>query len=188
MHTAFKEWAVVVDALGHGSQVLTLRKGGIAEGRGGFRAEHSSFLFFPTLFHQQRNSVVPAAQQRFDGIQSTFPPADRVPMEYWAKITESRRLEHLSQALSLSGLHVWTEETIKSRFEWGREEAIWLLALRVHRLPEPLELPMLPGYGGCKSWIELAVDVPIEGSRPVLSDAAWTAQMNEIDARLHRPA
>src|SRR5512138_2779668 len=54
MRTAFKEWAIVVDALGRGEQILILRKGGIAEGRGGFRPEHTRFLLFPTAFHEQR--------------------------------------------------------------------------------------------------------------------------------------
>ena len=41
VRTAFKEWAIVVDALGRGRQSVILRKGGIAEGRGGFRPEHA---------------------------------------------------------------------------------------------------------------------------------------------------
>ena len=36
MFPAFKEWHVVVEALAAGEQILLLRKGGIAEGRGGF--------------------------------------------------------------------------------------------------------------------------------------------------------
>jgi hypothetical protein len=32
----FKEWALVCEALGRGEQTIILRKGGIAEGRGGF--------------------------------------------------------------------------------------------------------------------------------------------------------
>jgi hypothetical protein len=44
---AFKEWAVVVDALGRGEQILTLRKGGISEGRGGFRLETLRVLAIP---------------------------------------------------------------------------------------------------------------------------------------------
>ncbi len=53
MRAAFKEWAIVVDALGRGEQIIVLRRGGLAESRGGFRLEHSRFLVFPTLFHQQ---------------------------------------------------------------------------------------------------------------------------------------
>ena len=33
VQTAFKEWAVIVEALGQGEQIVILRKGGIAEGR-----------------------------------------------------------------------------------------------------------------------------------------------------------
>ena len=49
MRTAFKEWAVIVDALGRGQQILILRKGGISEGPGGFQVEQPEFLLFPTL-------------------------------------------------------------------------------------------------------------------------------------------
>ena len=41
---AFKEWAVVVDALGQGEQVLILRKGGIREERGEFHVDHREFI------------------------------------------------------------------------------------------------------------------------------------------------
>ncbi|MED5454303.1 MAG: DUF1802 family protein, partial [Verrucomicrobiota bacterium] len=39
MKTAFKEWAVVIDALGRGEQIIILRKGGIHEGKGGFQMD-----------------------------------------------------------------------------------------------------------------------------------------------------
>ena len=47
---AFKEWAVVCAALATGQQSLILRKGGIHEGRDGFRVEHREFWLFPTVF------------------------------------------------------------------------------------------------------------------------------------------
>ena len=66
MIAAFKEWRVVVDALGRGEQIFILRKGGIHEGRGGFKMDYMEFALFPTEFHQQRDSVIPSAQARFD--------------------------------------------------------------------------------------------------------------------------
>jgi hypothetical protein len=33
MRAAFKEWAVIVDTLGRGGQIVILRKGGISEGK-----------------------------------------------------------------------------------------------------------------------------------------------------------
>ena len=53
MSVAFKEWALVCEALGNGRQSLILRKGGIAEGRDGFAFKHPNFFLFPTWFHEQ---------------------------------------------------------------------------------------------------------------------------------------
>ena len=61
MNIGFKEWALVCDALGRGEQSIILRKGGIAEGRAGFRFQHPEFLLLPTLFHEQAAKLrVPA--------------------------------------------------------------------------------------------------------------------------------
>jgi hypothetical protein len=40
---AFKEWAAVCEALAAGRQTIILRKGGIQEGREGFRVQHGEF-------------------------------------------------------------------------------------------------------------------------------------------------
>ena len=76
MRTAFKEWAIIVDALGRGEQIVILRKGGISEGRGGFQVTQARFLLFPTLFHQQRDAVLPDARRRYDVIAPSLPSAD----------------------------------------------------------------------------------------------------------------
>ena len=55
---AFKEWAVVCAALASGRQSVILRKGGIHEGRDGFRVDHREFWLFPTRFHQEPGEVV----------------------------------------------------------------------------------------------------------------------------------
>lgn len=177
MRTAFKEWAVIADALGQGTQIVILRKGGISEGRGGFQMDHPAFLLFPTLYHQQRESVLPTAQARYDLISPAFPPKDRLRLEYFAQVVDWRRLHSLEAAQALVGQHVWRGEVIAERFDWGRDKAIHALAVRVHQLPEPVELPILETYGGCKSWIELAVEVKTDQATPVLDDAAFAAKL-----------
>ena len=64
MKTAFKDWAVIVDALGRGEQSVIFRKGGLREGKGGFRPEFDTFLLFPTRYHQQGDGVVNRARAR----------------------------------------------------------------------------------------------------------------------------
>ena len=185
MRTAFKEWAVVVDALGRGEQILILRKGGIAEGRGGFQAEHPSFLLFPTLFHQQRVSVIPTAQERFDQMQRQVVSTEVVRLDFFAEVVDSRRLDSLSAAESLRGQHVWRDEIIAQRFDWGRAKNLFALAVRVHRLPLTIELPMIPAYGGCKSWVELEKEVSLVGAQPVLEQPAFDQKLQLLFSALN---
>ena len=55
--TAFKEWAIVCEALGKGQQSIIFRKGGIHEGKRGFQFKHDQFFLFPTRFHEQEQNV-----------------------------------------------------------------------------------------------------------------------------------
>ena len=182
MRIAFKEWAIVVDAFGRGEQILILRKGGIAEGRGGFQVEHPEFLFFPTLFHQQRESVLPQAQERFDVISKNFPPAEILRLEYFAKVVDWRRLDSLDDAERLRGQHIWRDEVIRERFDWGKQKNIFALAVRVYRLPATVELPMIPAYGGCKSWIEVDREIDVREGEAVLSDADFAKKLTDFQS------
>lgn len=182
MTAAFKEWAIVADALGRGEQIFILRKGGIHEGRGGFQLEHAEFALFPTLFHQQRECVIEPAKERFDEISSFFPAPETLRIEYWAKAVEHHALDSFDKVRALAGQHIWREEVLAERFEWGREQSIYAIAVRVHRLTMKIELPMLPEYGGCKSWVTLAHSVPTVDSEPVLSDNDFQEKL----ARFHK--
>jgi hypothetical protein len=177
MRIAFKEWLIVVDALGRGEQIIILRKGGLGEGHGGFKAEHSRFLLFPTLFHQQRESVVSSAQLRFDEISSILPPKDSVRIEFFCELAAWQRLDFLAAAERLRDQHIWRDDVIAERFDWGRDKNILALAVRVFRLPEVVELPMLEDYRGCKSWIELAQNISPDGAIPVLSDTGFAQKL-----------
>ena len=188
MRTAFKEWAVIVDALGRGQQIIILRKGGISEGKGGFQVEHPEFLLFPTLFHQQRESVVPSAQERFDEIARKFPPADRLRLEFFAKVVTWQGLDSLEAAERFRGQHVWRDEVIAQRFDWGRAKNIFAIAVRVFRLPHVIEVPMLPAYGGCRSWVELETEVDTDAGEPVLTGEQFAQKRQRFQSALESAA
>jgi hypothetical protein len=171
--------------LGRGHQVLILRKGGISEDPGGFQVEQPEFLLFPTLFHQQRESVVPEAQARYDELVPNFPPPEIVRLDSCAKVVECRRLESLAAAERLRDQHCWRDEVIAKRFDWGREKSIFALAVRVFRLCPPVELPLSPSYAGCKSWIELEQDIDTRDARPVLDDEAFAGKLAQFRAALN---
>jgi hypothetical protein len=184
MRVAFKEWAVVVDALLRGEQIVHLRKGGLREGRGGFQIEPPESLLFPTLFHQQREAVIPAAQARFDELAPHFPPPETLRVEGFARVLDWRRLESLEAAEQLRGQHIWRDDVIEDRFDWGLDKHIYALAVRVFRLDEAVELPMRPNYRGCRSWIELEEEVHLTGARPVLADAVFAAKWAQVQKAL----
>ena len=185
MRTAFKEWAIIVDALGRGEQILILRKGGLREGRGGVQIEHKRFLLFPTRYHQQRELVTSQAQERYDQIAPHWPPPEFVRLEFFAEVAAWRQLDSFSAAEALRGQHCWRDEVIAQRFDWGRAQNIFAIALRVYRLPRVIELPMSPSYGGCKSWVALDHDVVTRGARLVLEPWAFDHQLNQFLAALN---
>ena len=178
VQTAFKEWAVIVEALGQGEQIVILRKGGIAEGRGGFRAEHERFWLFSTRFHQQAEGVVPEAAARFGSM--TFPPEDVLRIQFAAEVVEARRLESSAAAERLAGQHIWRDDVIAERFDWGRDQGIYAMAVRVRQLAAPMDLPMLEEYGGCKSWIELEPAMDFTSTKPVLEVAVFEQKLAEF--------
>ena len=184
MRIAFKEWAIVVDALGRGEQILILRKGGLREGRGGFALEHPQFLLFPTLFHQQRESVAAPAQARFDKIIRRFPTPDTVRIEFFCDVAAWQRVDSLAAAGRLRGQHIWREEVIAGRFDRGKDKRIQALAVRVFRLAQAVQVPMLDRYGGCKSWIELVQEIATDGAAPVLTDAEFNRKLDAFRSAL----
>ncbi|HWD21155.1 MAG TPA: DUF1802 family protein, partial [Verrucomicrobiae bacterium] len=87
-------------------------------------------------------------------------------------------------AAALRGQHIWRDEVIAERFDWGKSKQIHALALRVYRLPQPLNLPMSPAYGGCKSWITLEQDIPTPTTDPVLTDAEFAEKLKAFHSEL----
>jgi len=90
------------------------------------------------------------------------------------------------QAGALRGQHIWRDGVIAERFDWGKEKAIFALGVRVHRLPQAVELEMLPAYGGCKSWIELEREIEMAGAEPVLTDGEFESALGRMREALER--
>ena len=88
----------------------------------------------------------------------------------------------------MRGQHIWGNEVIADRFEWGRAKNIFAIAVRVLRLPTAIELSMAPSYGGCKSWIELERDVDVREATPVLDDKAFAAKVAQFTSALEAVA
>src|SRR6266566_2495760 len=95
----FKEWSLVCDALGGGTQSVILRKGGIAEGRGGFSFRHRQFFLFPTFFHEQITKV------RI-GSSHIPKPGNTITIHWYAKVERALQIHSLATAEALAPLHI----------------------------------------------------------------------------------
>lgn len=175
---ALKEWAIVVDALGHGEQILVLRKGGIREQRGQFHLDHRLFWLFPTQFHEAERSVIASKRPALRAMTAQ-PTRETVEIQYYAVVEHVLHLTDPAVLSRLQGRHVWAEHIVQERFEFGREPGLHAMIVRVHQLPRAEVLPVRESYGGCKSWVQLERAVAGDVS-PVVEDAAFTAQSNEI--------
>jgi hypothetical protein len=81
---------------------------------------------------------------------------------------------------ALAPWHQWSAATVAQRFHY-RTPGLFVLPVRVYALATPLEVPDLPEYEGCKTWVDLGQDYPAEGT-PVLDDAAFTAVLTALAA------
>ena len=156
---AFKEWEAIVEALGHGAQIIILRKGGIAEGRTGFQAKHPKFWLFPTAYHQQWEKTKPELRRY---LAPSTEAKKEIALHYCAEVTDAIYLSSWEQVARLDDVHFWSEEIVRERFNYkerpGMEDGLHLLIVRVSRINLPHQLAPSPEYEGCKSWIEVPVD------------------------------
>ncbi|MGH7362160.1 MAG: DUF1802 family protein [Candidatus Methylomirabilales bacterium] len=181
---ALKEWAVVVKALQEGRQIVLLRKGGIAEEGGEFRVDHPEFVFYPTYVHQQREHVRPEFHGDFAAVDLAPWTVERIPLDTSAVVEEVVEAADQARLHKLTGHHIWTPGYVDMRFHYRPGTPLYLMLLRVHRLPRAVEVVETPEYRGCKSWVTLEAPVATSGATPVLSDAAFAQRVAAVKAIL----
>jgi hypothetical protein len=191
---ALKEWAVVVRALLGGEQILDLRKGGIREEGRHFALHSTRVWLYPTAEHQQPDLVRPAYRRWIEDAERDAPADRAIRIEGWADIVGVARLTEPDDLAKIDGKFIWTGDYAASRLNWKRRDPLWVLALRAHRLAQPVTVPWREEYGGCTSWVDLdgLPDDPASvASEPALSDGAFEARFgfaaNDLPEGLAKP-
>jgi CDP-diacylglycerol--glycerol-3-phosphate 3-phosphatidyltransferase len=186
---AFKEWEAIVEALGHGAQIIILRKGGIAEGRAGFQARHPKFWLFPTRYHQQWEKTRPELRRL---VVSPANTAKEITLRYFAEVTDAVYLSSWEQVARLRDVHFWGEEILRERFGYqdrpGMEAGLHLLIIRVSQINVPHQLQPSADYEGCKSWIEVPVDWSQDIAAPVVRADEFATRRSRILAAVAAPS
>ena len=168
----FKEWSLVCDALGGGTQSVILRKGGIAEGREGFSFGHREFFLFPTFFHEQiaKVRIAPA---------DIPAPSNTVAIRWYAEVERALRINSLAIAEALAPLHILSTEVVRERFGY-KGDGLNVAFVRVFEISPVWVLQNEKRFAGCRSWIDLPVP-PEMKMRAVLDDSAYTILRARFD-------
>jgi hypothetical protein len=166
LSVAFKEWAVICEALARGAQSLILRKGGIAEDGGTFRPEHAEFLLYPTYFHEHRAGIKPAFLPLLDAAEAAKPPAGFVRFAHLARVESVTHVTDLDRALALDSQHAWTPDVVRQRFHY-RTPGLYVFAVRVFALAQPVDVIERAEFAGCKTWVPLAEPIDTAGAQEV---------------------
>ncbi|GAB1539527.1 DUF1802 family protein [Scytonema sp. NUACC21] len=180
-YNALKEWAVAIDALESGKTIMLLRKGGIHERGGSFQVAHKQVLLYPTYEHQQPVLLKPEYASLVIPVTSGWHP-DTVRIGSWAEITDIYPVSEESIVKALEPFHIWSESFVSDRLKWKPRVPLYVLLLRVYKLPQAREIPYRSEYGGCKSWIDLVESISRHGAEPVLSDLEYNELVTEISS------
>jgi len=172
---AFKEWALVCASMLRGETSLLFRKGGIAEGREGFRFQHERFFLFPTFFHEQTDRL------RIDA-PIVEPEPDLVSFSAYVHVEFTRWIEDLSLLQPLSDLHILKPEVLEQRFAYDDPKGLHLAMIRVFGVIPVWSLAFQKSFGGCRSWVELP-EAPAElRFTPVIQDGEHAARVQRVRA------
>ena len=179
MAPACKEWAAVVHALLEGEQILDVRKGGLREDGRHFSVHSTRFWLYPTAEHQ-KPELLKEPYRHWIELAHAAPVGEPITIEGWADVVKLTTVTEAEELDAIASKLIWTDDYAASRLGWKKRDPLWVLALRVHRLHEPVTVPWDDSYGGCTSWVELAglPDDPASlRSEPALSDVAFEARL-----------
>ena len=182
---ALKEWAITVEALAQGDQVLLLRKGGIHEEGKDFRVIHDEFLFYPTYLHQKEDLLQPSHQPALRKMLKQPPDDTKIAFTHWAKSEEVLEISEQEKVNALEPHYIWTTSYAQSKLHWKPMLPLSVMLLRVYQLEKAVTVTYLPEYGGCTSWVEILTDVNLGSMKPVLNDVEFQKQVDDIKGSLN---
>ncbi len=168
-HTSLKEWSSVIHALDAGTQVVLIRKGGLADP--GFGVEAERFYLYPTYFHQGESEARP-----------------RVTITHWCEVVRTWSVTDERHLSMLQPLVAMPHDTLETRYRFRPDQALHVIGVRVFRLAKPTDVAFRDAYGGCRSWISVDEEIDIDGSEPVLAPAELAAKIAAVDTMLSAAA
>lgn len=177
---ALKEWGAVAHALLQGRQTVLLRKGGIHEKR--FVVGEDRFVIFPTVAHSHAERVRPEHADLLP-LGARDAQEDEVTVRVAADLVAVVEVAHPQRLPEIADTHIWTDESVRiDRVEFRPKLPLQALVVRARPLADPVVLPRIAAYAGCRSWVELPVAWPQDAAAVVADDvlAATVARLRGV--------
>ena len=153
---ALKEWGAAAHALLQGRQRVLLRRGGIHEKR--FTLEDSRFLLYPTVAHSHAASTRPEHADLLP-LGTADVTEGTVVVRAVLSVVEVVEVARPDRIAELAPLHIWTTESVRTnRIDFRPKHRLAAIVVSARPLPAPIEIPVRPEYGGCRSWVQLPID------------------------------
>ncbi|WP_025678213.1 DUF1802 family protein [Paenibacillus massiliensis] len=181
-----KEWASAIAVLESGRQILVMRKGGIVEETRHFELKSHDFFLYPTYEHQ-RSELVKENDRHFveESLQGWDVADSHVTIRTYAKLVEDIEIVDQQMLDKLRDYHMWTDDFAEARLKWKRQQPLHVLLLQVFKLEQPVELPILPEYTGCRSWLSMDTRLVTSEMTPVLDAREFEQRVEEIKQALN---
>jgi restriction system protein len=156
-----KEWNAIIEALGHGKQVILIRK---------YKTNINKFLLFPTASYASKKNYLKSFQVKHQKFAEKKALPDKkenkVLIKYFASV--EKIVEKPVYRIPSDKHYIWTRDHIKN-YMAGKKAFIWFL--RVYKLEEPYWAEPTPG---AIKYANLKEEVSLEGMEPVLSKVEFS--------------
>ena len=177
---AFKESAIVCQALEEGKQTLVLRKGGVMEEGGVLKPEHDEFFIYPTYDPNVAEGIKADWRPRIHKLDKDAKDTKHVHFRIYATVDSVLKVTNWEAAKSLVPFTVLTEQAIEKEFRSSDWEGFYLFLLRVYSLAVPMDLPRKASHDKPSIFVPLGASLFTIGAFPVIPEGAWPYTRDKI--------
>lgn len=165
---------MIVKALGEGRQTILIRKQNLS-------STHNEFFLYPTYTAQTKDRFKEQYYADFDASTAAKREGE-LTIRYYAQINEVFEVTTSKVLMDLDTHYVWASSHVKNFFENSRSNKLYVLVLRVFKLPKPevVELPWADTWYKGMTWVNLPEAISVEGLLPVLGDNEFKERVQHI--------
>ena len=133
--------------------------------------------------HENEGELVETARLALPEVVHGAPPAGELHLKLYAVVEAAVEVTTLESLRRLDGHHVLAWPAVERRFHY-RRPGLHLIVLKVYHLSQPLVIPNLFQYDGCRSWVRLESELPVTAARPVLDEPSFRTRMAALQEAL----